>query len=1774
MPSLTNPLSSAFVLKPFPAASKTVLTYQHFRVEMHSDDAKDKVFLAIVKALLRQGNRPCTPKELSNLILRHKLTTLGGATPYATVSSRISQHFKRATELSRPPLLGRRSLDERNSRRLVYYVDQVGVPVKALDELAHSESDESMDVGDHLSDSFVSSLASSPVLAPGSIDILSGAHGDTGISSSLKEGAGGGAEGPATPLRVSTRVKRRRSPYSPPDDQQSKRGRSASLASTVTPIVSPSSGTGADDMDKPVILVEDVEVVDLSTPAASRRSSVVDASVPEIGANIEPDSIKNEDPTTDSEQDFHEDMMKVDGEYGPGRSYQPARSIPSTPATYRQRVSSDEFLLKPITSPQIPSFQSSLPSKLSPSRPHLGFEPADHTIPSPFFDPEVDPLGVEAHESRAEPKAENYSGLRMFDVGIHEELDYHEFHHPEDMSVSELDLLLREDEGSWGVLGGVTPGQSPRKRPAESLAPTPTRMRDSVVTQRQDAGTESVQAAKKRKVQPACEGTANDTALRNDKSGEGDDDASGHSTKRPPVTAELPASTSVSQQSASAIPENKQDSSPRQDSTEQSRSDNVEDPTPGHLNTSISNQTVSHTPSPPRTPRNDTPSDHSLPSRAHSALSVASYRSNGDTLELYEKAHDPISTRVSKIKSAPRMELVLRTLHVDSLGRAILKPPSDNEPDRKVGIRMRGYVRARELFEVAPSRDVSVPTSPEIKVEVEDGEDIDVEDESVWVAYTEEVRRRAVGPRTGDESAVVRIVGENAPSSETGHVLIVLKGSDVEGDGLVPVECGGVWIPTSEARRLATKLGVLAQYNELLDMGDESNNGEIEVLPSFSTLTSPKLPPLPSTPTRPSARSLPSPASTPIPTALSSQVPDASLGPAMLEDDMEVDEGHDFLVFEGDEEWSHDESSAVAGTEGRESNVVSNGAMEKLPVTIDHSTLELIAPVQPPANSTLPLYMATIDGVSVYITWLTKCSDGSIAATPAREVSNPLEGSSTGSEESGAATPPSAPAAPTSGPTSTPPPIPPPPGSSSAIPLLRRVDNNMVNATLLLHAGGLVTDKERSIVLSLERGRARCRKKGSGLYGTWIPLARARHLARSFCLENRLSLFLSDGFGRVVFGVDGVSGARGKAKLANDDASGSEGTPVAADGSGSSVDAGSESGDSSFVDGAGSNLSPAAAALAASKAAMLGLTSLPPNVVSGLASIGAGGGAGGIRGLMANRGRARGRPPLKHHPISGRGFMNLGRLGTTLGSSPSYTPNGTGSSVSTTPTSSAMAATQAAIAALSKLGGNGPLTAATLASALAALNQVNQQNTTAGKVTTPGSSPSTPAKPAYATGTSPSPATTAATSGSTAPAPSGIPTPASILAALANVLKSGFPGGWKPAGAPSINTPTTSTSSPLSAASHSITFPSSLKVDTKPGVSSSPLSSTSITTQGVVARALAAAGAGRGGGLSGAGLSNPVSIQTNALAGLPNLGHLGGTSFPLLPFTMQNTGNNLSLATSATSTPATISTGISIGGIDGPTPALPLLTPPTVPIIAIDDIDGGDANMPIASPAALAAAAAAAGVTLPVGVEYVEEEEVDEDEEEVEEDAGEQGEAEYENEGETAQRGGGKSRPGVNANGTTKIEHENESDESDEPDNQDNDADDDDDDDSDIEIVKSSGGKSAPSRSGGKIRPRAAVPPTPRRAPSTSGKSRGGSTSMATRSTRSTTSTPNTKSQRRPPPAPKKGRTKSKSRRGATTIINHSNKHSTVVNNGEVGSEEGSDFEIDVVDGDGVDDFR
>jgi hypothetical protein len=112
-------------------------------VYMMPEDARDKVLSAIVKALLKTGNVPATPKELCVLIQKGNLANLGyvlwiqadgdrGNTPHATVSSRISQLYKRCSETKRMPILGKWSVD--GDRRLRYYIDQPPIPWNPVPE--------------------------------------------------------------------------------------------------------------------------------------------------------------------------------------------------------------------------------------------------------------------------------------------------------------------------------------------------------------------------------------------------------------------------------------------------------------------------------------------------------------------------------------------------------------------------------------------------------------------------------------------------------------------------------------------------------------------------------------------------------------------------------------------------------------------------------------------------------------------------------------------------------------------------------------------------------------------------------------------------------------------------------------------------------------------------------------------------------------------------------------------------------------------------------------------------------------------------------------------------------------------------------------------------------------------------------------------------------------------------------------------------------------------------------------------------------------------------------------------------------------------------------------------------------------------------------------------------------------------------------------------------------------------------------------------------------
>ncbi|KAK3831359.1 MAG: hypothetical protein JOS17DRAFT_774911 [Linnemannia elongata] len=74
-PYNNNGNSSAQYEDELPASSKAPLKYA--LKDIHPDDSKDKVFAAILKALLYLRNKPSSPKELANCIMKNKYTMLG-----------------------------------------------------------------------------------------------------------------------------------------------------------------------------------------------------------------------------------------------------------------------------------------------------------------------------------------------------------------------------------------------------------------------------------------------------------------------------------------------------------------------------------------------------------------------------------------------------------------------------------------------------------------------------------------------------------------------------------------------------------------------------------------------------------------------------------------------------------------------------------------------------------------------------------------------------------------------------------------------------------------------------------------------------------------------------------------------------------------------------------------------------------------------------------------------------------------------------------------------------------------------------------------------------------------------------------------------------------------------------------------------------------------------------------------------------------------------------------------------------------------------------------------------------------------------------------------------------------------------------------------------------------------------------------------------------------------------------------------------------------------
>ncbi|KAJ3100980.1 hypothetical protein HDU97_001736 [Phlyctochytrium planicorne] len=302
-------------------------------------------------------------------------------------------------------------------------------------------------------------------------------------------------------------------------------------------------------------------------------------------------------------------------------------------------------------------------------------------------------------------------------------------------------------------------------------------------------------------------------------------------------------------------------------------------------------------------------------------------------------------------------------------------------------------------------------------------------------------------------------------------IVVVLKGG-----GAIPPECQGIWIPVEIARRIAGRHASIPLLASLFNIHIEKRS----IPPSLSLL-----PPPPATPPHPA------------------RMKRKGSTNSIVNEKEKDSQG--FLIFESEGEEEEETSPGGEGDSFMSERMASASSTEEVcPVIIDASQLMLIPPSPPSPgfeeakryNGNIPIWMTNLDNVYVYITWMEGAT-----SKPSSSSSSHNTMQLSPSEEIG-----------------------------KGIPIVRRVDNDMINATLLLHAGGLSTDREKSIVLSLERAKTRNRRQGSPMFGTWIPLARAREMARSLCLDSKLELFLDDSLG-VLFGFDApLSGTRRRKK--------------------------------------------------------------------------------------------------------------------------------------------------------------------------------------------------------------------------------------------------------------------------------------------------------------------------------------------------------------------------------------------------------------------------------------------------------------------------------------------------------------------------------------------------------------------------------------------------------------------------------------------------------------------
>ncbi|KAJ3240475.1 hypothetical protein HDU81_003616 [Chytriomyces hyalinus] len=1113
----------------------TQLHFNGFELQLLSEELRDKVLMGIVKAILHSGfNTPLTPKEITDAIMVNNYAHLGGNTPQATVSSRISTYFKKCNESNgtRVPILGR-LLSQSNNRRIKYYIHQFPYiqtdseytvvitadhPVKPHPTITTSASAAAISTAKRL-------ISNTPIAKKKrklSASAMDASKAPSSKKPRPRSRIKGSSQQPPEPFpsiadisKSNETAKSLQNMSQDSDLEIDLEGGLSDMDAEPTPMdlhwtkqsdqSAPASASFTERVKLKRELQKNASLSDSSLSSLSSISRISNSPPIDIDGSSESggESLSNarnnrkihdrEENNYDEGESSEDETSSENGSESAGETYVPSFSSyhhdPTLPPQNPEQtyafspVFQPRIFIRPNTtslpplstlqnqsaishsspplisaSPAVNPYQNSqhssltFPSRLSIPSPILLPSPRGPSIFSPHLNsggmlsnlhpldlgPGLYPTHQQQHQQQHQPQQQHSSyGLYR---SQNELASAHPIQHPESVSVQELDQLFSDYDACLEKNAGSPPATFARKSDLR-------RRRTSIL---KTGGSQRLQQSSNLKEEAA--------------------------PNRP-----ILKSTSVSTRSV------QRDVNVQSKSTEAALM---------HSKQPILRRANRSSPIPifnAKIPCELSDVHINLPNQPHDAYYHQSNGSNSIT-------SGQIIT-ISRFKSGPSVHMALHTILVRGETASYPPPTRVNQPLTdfiRVGDLMQHYRDPRlyersvvgmdtrfvalwaqflkELLELSLSRGVRSTNA-----NAADGKKNGHKEEGGEQAEDEEMEAAAamslIGLASpvleaevadsgdvvhGGESFAVKVctatAGGELPESifTSDLVVVVLKAGS--GSSGISHECNGIWIPMEICKYFTDILNVPARINDLYQPAPEQSP---ILLSTFSNLQGVRV------------RSY----STSSYSSASSSIRKPARSTLGLEEN-----GAMFLQFDSDNNGSPDigsellEPAALPLEEDTQGDNIEDGSrMSKgdelmdvahgPAVAIDPSSLTLI----PASNiSEALMWMTTIDGVFVYITWIA------------------VQGG---------------------------------PSSTVGTPILRRVDNGMVNASQLLHAGGMHSNQEKSVVLSLERVKKRFRRAESSLRGTWIPLNRARELARTVGLEQRLNVFLSDEAGSTYFGV-------------------------------------------------------------------------------------------------------------------------------------------------------------------------------------------------------------------------------------------------------------------------------------------------------------------------------------------------------------------------------------------------------------------------------------------------------------------------------------------------------------------------------------------------------------------------------------------------------------------------------------------------------------------------------